>query len=113
MQVTIPVEQHREGSGPSDSEEDFDRERQHSVLPHKAGDQPFRSKILSLEDDGMAFPAGNLATGGVALFKFCKLDQPLQRAIHMLYSLTGNICNQQKSSQVNLLLAASSYFNSR
>ena len=52
MQVTLPVEQHRDGSAPSDSEEDFDRERQHSVLPHKAGDQPFRSKILTLEDDG-------------------------------------------------------------
>ncbi len=55
VQVTIPVEQHGEGSAPSDSEEDFDRERQHSVLPHKAGNQPFRSKVLTLDDDGETF----------------------------------------------------------
>lgn len=52
-QVTIPVEQHGEGSAPSDTEEeDFDRDRQHSVLPHKAGDQPFRSKVLTHDDEG-------------------------------------------------------------
>lgn len=55
-QVTIPVEQHGEGSAASDSEEDFDKGRQHSTLPHKAGFQPFKAKVLNVDDEGEGEP---------------------------------------------------------
>lgn len=49
----MPVEQHIEGSAGTDSEEDnFDQGRQHSVVSHKAGLQPFRSKVLTMDEDG-------------------------------------------------------------
>ena len=59
------MEQHGEGSASSDSEEEiFDRERQHSILPHRAGDQPFRAKVLSLGDEGALSQSSASATSG-------------------------------------------------
>ena len=47
MQVTKPVESFAVGINDTDSEEDeFDKERQHSVLPHPAGEHPFQARIL-------------------------------------------------------------------
>ena len=44
------------GAAGSDSEEDeFDKGRQHSVLPHKAGEHPFYSQILQSGDLSLSF----------------------------------------------------------
>jgi hypothetical protein len=52
VQVTLPVERKPDGSSSDGEEDEFDKERHHSVLPHTAGTLPFKHQKLSTSEDG-------------------------------------------------------------